>query len=150
MDAFNESAFILVGDSGEQDLELYLSIARARPLQVSAILIRDITSAHRYGQTISAMSTDARIDLRHPQGLHTRDSTSVPLLRQSSAGEGIHEDYLGMTAGEQKMLRRVALWETRMERAKSEIPHSVVLKFFTDVEEIEDWAIDLVETHVRK
>ncbi|OJT11213.1 Phosphatidate phosphatase APP1 [Trametes pubescens] len=38
---FPEAHFILVGDSGEQDLELYAELARERPDQVVGIFIRD-------------------------------------------------------------------------------------------------------------
>ena len=37
LDAFPESKFILVGDSGEQDLELYSAVAAERPGQVLAV-----------------------------------------------------------------------------------------------------------------
>ena len=38
---FPDARFFLVGDSGEQDLELYAEVARARPDQVLAIFVRD-------------------------------------------------------------------------------------------------------------
>ncbi|KAI0642090.1 hypothetical protein C8Q79DRAFT_918503 [Trametes meyenii] len=38
---FPDARFILVGDSGEQDLELYAEIARERPDQILGIFIRD-------------------------------------------------------------------------------------------------------------
>ncbi|EIW59809.1 uncharacterized protein TRAVEDRAFT_71743 [Trametes versicolor FP-101664 SS1] len=38
---FPEAHFILVGDSGEQDLELYAELARERPDQIVGIFIRD-------------------------------------------------------------------------------------------------------------
>ena len=38
---FPDARFFLVGDSGEQDLELYAEIARERPNQILAIFIRD-------------------------------------------------------------------------------------------------------------
>ncbi|EKM50548.1 uncharacterized protein PHACADRAFT_263887 [Phanerochaete carnosa HHB-10118-sp] len=41
LDSFSTSQFLLVGDSGEQDMELYASFARDRPHQVLAIFIRD-------------------------------------------------------------------------------------------------------------
>ncbi|KAK7466291.1 hypothetical protein VKT23_005019 [Stygiomarasmius scandens] len=41
IEAFPDSKFILVGDSGEQDLELYSELARDKPSQVLAIFIRD-------------------------------------------------------------------------------------------------------------
>ncbi|KDN47043.1 hypothetical protein RSAG8_03820, partial [Rhizoctonia solani AG-8 WAC10335] len=43
LDSFPESKFILVGDSGEQDLELYSALAEERPDQILAIFVRDVT-----------------------------------------------------------------------------------------------------------
>lgn len=42
LDGFPESKFILIGDTGEQDLELYATIASERPDQVLAVFIRDV------------------------------------------------------------------------------------------------------------
>jgi len=42
LESFPESQFILVGDSGEQDLELYASISVERPHQVLGVFIRDV------------------------------------------------------------------------------------------------------------
>ena len=41
LNSFPESQFILVGDSGEQDMELYATVAMERPQQILAIFIRD-------------------------------------------------------------------------------------------------------------
>ncbi|KAF7796823.1 hypothetical protein EIP86_008007 [Pleurotus ostreatoroseus] len=41
LDAFADARFFLVGDSGEQDLELYAGLARERPPQVLGVFIRD-------------------------------------------------------------------------------------------------------------
>ncbi|KAJ7346955.1 hypothetical protein DFH08DRAFT_780713 [Mycena albidolilacea] len=40
--AFPESRFFLIGDSGEQDLELYAELARELPDQILAVFIRDV------------------------------------------------------------------------------------------------------------
>ncbi|KZV92397.1 hypothetical protein EXIGLDRAFT_614489, partial [Exidia glandulosa HHB12029] len=45
LDAFLDAQFILVGDTGEQDMELYASLARDRPFQILAVFVRDVTSA---------------------------------------------------------------------------------------------------------
>ncbi|KAF8552873.1 hypothetical protein OG21DRAFT_1415345 [Imleria badia] len=42
LDQFPESHFLLVGDSGEQDLELYSSLAAERPGQIIGVFIRDV------------------------------------------------------------------------------------------------------------
>ncbi|QRV73916.1 phosphatidate phosphatase APP1 [Ceratobasidium sp. AG-Ba] len=45
LDSFPESKFILVGDTGEQDLELYSTLAQERPYQIIALFLRDVTPA---------------------------------------------------------------------------------------------------------
>lgn len=45
LDNFPESHFILIGDTGEQDLELYAALARERPNQIAAVFVRDVTAA---------------------------------------------------------------------------------------------------------
>ncbi|MDR2173821.1 MAG: App1 family protein [Burkholderiales bacterium] len=51
--------FVLVGDSGEHDPEIYAEIARSHPEQIIAIHIRDVTNedrtAPRYQQTFSGI-----------------------------------------------------------------------------------------------
>ena len=42
LNSFSTSRFILIGDSGEQDLELYASIAEEYPWQIGCIFIRDV------------------------------------------------------------------------------------------------------------
>lgn len=41
LNSFPESQFILVGDSGEQDMELYTTVTMERPHQILAVFIRD-------------------------------------------------------------------------------------------------------------
>jgi hypothetical protein len=40
--------FILIGDSGERDLELYLEAARTHPGRVPAILIRNVSPVQQH------------------------------------------------------------------------------------------------------
>jgi phosphatidate phosphatase APP1 len=42
MDDFPGRRFVLVGDSGERDPEVYAAIARHRPEQVAGIIIREV------------------------------------------------------------------------------------------------------------
>jgi phosphatidate phosphatase APP1 len=39
--------FVLIGDSGEQDLEIYLEVARSHPGRIPTILIRNVSSTER-------------------------------------------------------------------------------------------------------
>ena len=47
LDAFPGRTFFLVGDSGEQDPEIYGALARQRPAQVRHVLIRNVTGEDR-------------------------------------------------------------------------------------------------------
>ncbi|WAQ92516.1 hypothetical protein PtA15_16A425 [Puccinia triticina] len=50
---FPNSKFICVGDSGEQDLEMYVSLAQAYPGRIMSIYIRDVTTPVILGKDIS-------------------------------------------------------------------------------------------------
>ncbi len=45
MGRFPKRRFILIGDSGEKDPEVYREIQRRFPAQVQEIMIRDVTNA---------------------------------------------------------------------------------------------------------
>ena len=45
LDSFPKRSFVLVGDSGEKDPEIYADIARRRPGRIARILIRNVTGA---------------------------------------------------------------------------------------------------------
>ena len=53
---FPDSRFVLVGDSGEADLELYASLSRCYPSQVLAIFIRDVSTPYRPSDAAAASS----------------------------------------------------------------------------------------------
>ncbi|MDQ2671444.1 MAG: DUF2183 domain-containing protein, partial [Actinomycetota bacterium] len=51
--------FVLIGDSGEEDPEIYLQAVREHPGRVIAVYIRDVTSGKRDAE-IRAMAGEAR------------------------------------------------------------------------------------------
>ena len=55
MKDFPDRKFILIGDSGEADLEVYTDIVLANPRKVIAIFIRDVTTPENHGFFDSAM-----------------------------------------------------------------------------------------------
>lgn len=61
-EAYPRRRFILVGDSGEKDPEIYANLLRKFPAQVARILIRDITgedaAAPRYQKTFAGLAAD--------------------------------------------------------------------------------------------
>jgi phosphatidate phosphatase APP1 len=64
MGDFPERRFILVGDSGEADLEVYTEVVMANPGRVLAVYIRDVTTPPKkqfFDQSVSNTRPDSRI-----------------------------------------------------------------------------------------
>ncbi len=68
---FPNRRFILVGDSGERDPEIYITLARRYPRQVARIWIRDVTgesaSAERYQHGFAGLPPDCWQVFREPR-----------------------------------------------------------------------------------
>lgn len=168
MDEFKDSKFIMIGDSGEQDLEVYTSLARERPDQVTAIFIRDVTSG-RVGEFVKNGVYDStprmsQLNLNDTaseveQNLASERSTpqsgtSTPTTQGSQVSvDEINrtvEELATLSAHQQKVLRQAADWETRLARAEAELPASTPLVIFKNVDEIESLARELVYAEALK
>ena len=82
---FPERKFILVGDSGEADLEVYTDTVLENPGRVLAIFIRDVTS-----QDHNTILPDARFERLSPERVSTKrpsDTPSVKSVRSDVAEE---------------------------------------------------------------
>ena len=76
--SFPRARFLLVGDAGEQDLELYAALARERPAQVLAVFIRDVTP---YGE--------GEVGIQDPTGEAAREPGAVAqALAMGALGAG--------------------------------------------------------------
>lgn len=64
LESFPDSNFILIGDSGEQDLELYANIAKDYPKQILCIFIRDVNTYE-----------DGKGGIEDPTGNYVRNGT---------------------------------------------------------------------------
>jgi hypothetical protein len=99
LDSFPKAKFVLIGDSGEQDLELYVAIAKERPEQVLSILIRDVTSSfaakrrsdnNRMTTTdslLSANGTPRRSRTGSPKRHPTQSAVDLRLLNEALSEE---------------------------------------------------------------
>ncbi|KAI0427351.1 hypothetical protein F5Y09DRAFT_333420 [Xylaria sp. FL1042] len=58
MNDFPERKFLLVGDSGEADLEVYTELAIANPGRINAIFIRDVTTPEQPGYFDATYNTN--------------------------------------------------------------------------------------------
>lgn len=71
-------SFILVGDSGEQDPEVYAALLREFPAQVAAIYIRNVTQAARDDDRFAALFSDIEPERWHlfedPEPINARDA----------------------------------------------------------------------------
>lgn len=75
---FPERKFLLVGDSGEADLEVYTELAVANPGRIVAIFIRDVTTPEQTGYF------DSGFDARSNGGRIPRTNSSIRLNQASS------------------------------------------------------------------
>lgn len=73
--------FLLIGDSGEQDPEIYGKLARAHPEQVRGILIRDVTGegrdSPRYGKAFAGLPVECWMLLAAEDLTPIGDSTAT-------------------------------------------------------------------------
>lgn len=83
--SFPHSRFILIGDSGEQDLELYATVAREYPQQVLCIFIRDVNiyedSEFGIDDPTGACVRDGRISAQDLQ-TKRKGSSGAPATRE--------------------------------------------------------------------
>lgn len=94
---YPELPFVLIGDSGEKDTDIYLSIAREFPGRISAIYIRDVLSPQRARRVSKLIEKEARVPcllIRHydEAARHAADLRlcSLPVFEQLAArGSGL-------------------------------------------------------------
>lgn len=89
--------FVLIGDSGEEDPEIYLQTVREHPGRIRAIYIRDVTSAERDAEvraiaaesrslgTEMALVTDTAAAAEHAASLGLIAPDAVPEIRARSS-----------------------------------------------------------------
>ncbi|KAI4154075.1 MAG: hypothetical protein LQ340_001900 [Diploschistes diacapsis] len=83
MNDFPERRFILVGDSGEADLELYTETALRDPKRVIAIFIRDVTTSRNQSFFDSSFQSNAaakRLSAHSPKSRTSSGSSQQPAL----------------------------------------------------------------------
>lgn len=82
---FPERRFVLVGDSGEADLEVYTDVVMANPGRVLAVYIRDVTTPEKkkfFDQAISNAGPDSRTRSNGSHDHYSHSSTSDDLEKR--------------------------------------------------------------------
>jgi phosphatidate phosphatase APP1 len=59
LSTYEDLPFVLIGDSGEEDPEIYLQVVREHPGRITAVYIRDVASAERDAE-VRAIAEEAR------------------------------------------------------------------------------------------
>jgi len=59
LDTYEDLPFVLIGDSGEEDPEIYLQAVREYPKRIKAVYIRDVTS-HERDVEVKALANQTR------------------------------------------------------------------------------------------
>ncbi|GAA5848961.1 hypothetical protein JCM8547_006398 [Rhodosporidiobolus lusitaniae] len=91
MREFPGSKFILVGDSGEQDMQLYCSLAAQYPHQVLAIYIRDVTTPFTPPSASHPSSSSHHPIAHHAASLNVGSlDDKTPTMEKPSAVEWHH------------------------------------------------------------
>ena len=92
METYPDLPFVLIGDSGEHDPEIYLEVVKAHPGRVLAIYIRDVTSGARKEavDAIAAELVEHGVDLVHDDdteaaALHARANGLIAAGSDSQA-----------------------------------------------------------------
>ncbi len=96
IDHYGEAPFILIGDSGQHDPELYADIVRRYPSRVLAIYIRDVSRSAKRDRSIERLAADVTAA---GSALVLADDTMA--MAKHAAGEGlIAESALAEIEGE--------------------------------------------------
>lgn len=161
---YKESKFILIGDSGELDLELYSQLAAERPDQIKAIYIRDVSTPrpHRKGSVIPdspavtplpspSMSTTASAvpGFFDPSYTQSTRSNRPPILRRVTGGDTPAAASTGKPAGPlyltEAEYRRRETFRLRARKARELVPSHIKLEFYRTGDEVEAQALGIIE-----
>ena len=84
LDTYEELPFVLIGDSGEEDPEIYLQTIREHPGRIRAVYIRDVTPGER----------DAEVKAIAQRGPQARDGDGGRTrYRRGGRTRGLHRPY---------------------------------------------------------
>lgn len=163
----------MLGDSAEQDLELYVEFAQKFPGRVRAIAIRDVTSDRAAavwrsienlvdGVKSSLVLDPASSAASSPAHPETTASRALPgglpeiarparPTRTSSVSSissiASEEELRTLSSSQQKILQRAATWETRMDKARTDVPKGIELFFYKNPLEIEQSIEKIIESN---
>ncbi|ODV88940.1 hypothetical protein CANCADRAFT_131456 [Tortispora caseinolytica NRRL Y-17796] len=81
---FPQRKFILIGDSGESDLEIYVEMCCEFPDQILAVYIRDVTTSEGSQTSLMDLANDTRLSADMLQSLDVNAGEGIPLASNSN------------------------------------------------------------------
>lgn len=170
---FPDSKFILIGDSGEQDLEIYSTLASEFPEQIIAIFIRDVTTPKsmatiglRKRPSLKRLVSDQASRIARP--LSSKPNSKVPgnntdLAESATASvppkphipppkqySETDADFLSpnnpISVTDASTTKLVTTFYRRIAQAESIIPKGISLRIFRSGHECEEEALALLST----
>ncbi|KAI9067975.1 hypothetical protein FKP32DRAFT_1588164 [Trametes sanguinea] len=144
---FPDARFFLVGDSGEQDLELYAEIARERPDQILGIFIRDAAVGGAGSLTHSPITEEPSASPEMGMGVPSSYPPPGFARPRPSPGTGEWKDTTerwqqkqqpsppSSSQGMSDVERKRWDLQTRLWRARLEVPPHIPLRIFREPEE---------------
>lgn len=94
MDTYPELPFVLIGDSGQKDPEIYAEVARHYPGRVLAVYIRDVTKTERDARVVKiADELSVPMLLVPTTGAAARHAASIGLIDDAAAQDVVHDGF---------------------------------------------------------
>ncbi|KAF3915508.1 hypothetical protein ABW21_db0202930 [Orbilia brochopaga] len=97
---FPDRRFIMVGDSGEADLEVYVAVALANPGRIKAIFIRDVTTKEGVGFFQSNNPSTAALRPEHSGSPHRPPNDSARVQSAPAASAPPEENLLDFSSSD--------------------------------------------------
>lgn len=163
--------FILVGDSAEQDLELYTDLAQAYSDRIVGIFMRDVTTPQYENQDADTATPEGSVvaeTLSKPEPAVVRKPVSQPRAtpipesqakpvqnstefprpppRTKSSGSlfSLDSARTDQSSEGSPVHKRIVAWRTRLAKARSVIPWRIRLSVFTTGDEAKEVADQLM------
>ncbi|KAK0553736.1 hypothetical protein OC846_002394 [Tilletia horrida] len=149
LDEFPSSKFILIGDSGELDMELYTAIAAERREQIIGVFIRNVSSSLKPDAALQ-VGNAVRSGGEAAGGAGSAARARAPAIKRNATSPSLptYDSFSGVAVGpesdnfttntfqgmDEASRKREAAFALRVQRARALLPPEIPLLFYTEGE----------------